>query len=70
MNIRSHSSQPVIGYIIVVIALAGMICYSLLFWDDMPAQVITRQAAAARRPFPAASRRPPCPPRCWSARCC
>ena len=45
MNIRSHSSQPVIGYIIVVIALAGMICYSLLFWDDMPAQVITRQAA-------------------------
>ncbi|WP_316668485.1 hypothetical protein [uncultured Propionibacterium sp.] len=41
----SRTTFPVIGHAIAAVALAGMVCYSLLRWDDMPAQVVTRQAA-------------------------
>lgn len=45
MHDQSRHRQPVVGYAAVLVALTDMVCYSLLSWDDMPAQVISRQAA-------------------------
>ncbi|RLP07116.1 hypothetical protein [Propionibacterium australiense] len=37
--------HPVTGYAVTVLCLAAMVCYSLWSWDDMPARIVTRQAA-------------------------
>ncbi|MBE6476968.1 MAG: hypothetical protein E7Z97_02680 [Propionibacteriaceae bacterium] len=45
MNTRHRTVHPAVGYAVTAISLAAMVCYSLWSWDDMPAQILTRQAA-------------------------